>query len=245
MQRLVRGQGSLLLETSLQVTLEQLAGATGLLPLPHHSFLPTSQPHSYWKQLAEVYGESLRNCEEETEPDISLHHRVSCFFSGDPGFYSRVLALCRALSHYLLSVNQLPSSLRIPSDKEHLITTFTCAATEARLQIPKMSTVRHQAPRLTSLLSVMAQVVVWHLLQDQLPLSVDLQWALSCLCLALQQPCVWNKLSTPEYKTQTCSLIYCLHHIILAGEEKIGTCPWKCDLEYAHRVSPPSGCESW
>lgn len=64
----------------------------------------------------------------------------------------------------------------------------------------------------------MAQVVVWHLLHNQLPLSVDLQWALSCLCLALQQPCVWNKLSTPEYNTHTCSLIYCLHHIILAGE---------------------------
>eukprot|EP00066_Takifugu_rubripes_P022022 XP_011611288.1 PREDICTED: huntingtin isoform X1 [Takifugu rubripes] len=162
-QRLLRGQGSLLLETALQVTLEQLAGATGLLPVPHHSFIPTSHPQSHWKQLAEVYG--------------------------DPGFYSRVLSLCRALSQYLLTVKQLPSSLRIPSDKEHLITTFTCAATE---------------------------VVVWHLLQDQLPLSVDLQWALSCLCLALQQPCVWNKLSTPEYNTHTCSLIYCLHHIILA-----------------------------
>ncbi|KAI9523009.1 hypothetical protein NQZ68_031869 [Dissostichus eleginoides] len=43
------------------------------------------------------------------------------------------------------------------------------------------------------------QVVAWRLLQNQLPLSVDLQWALSCLCLALQQPCVWNKLSTAEY----------------------------------------------
>lgn len=67
--------------------------------------------------------------------------------------------------------------------------------------------------------NVFVQVVVWRLLQDQLPLSVDLQWALSCLCLALQQPCVWNKLSTLEYKTYTCSLIYCLHLIIAAGEE--------------------------
>lgn len=63
------------------------------------------------------------------------------------------------------------------------------------------------------------QVVVWHLLQDRLPLSVDLQWALSCLCLALQQPCVWNKLSLPEYTTHTCSLIYCLRLIIVAGNE--------------------------
>uniref|UniRef100_A0AAQ5Z840 Huntingtin n=1 Tax=Amphiprion ocellaris TaxID=80972 RepID=A0AAQ5Z840_AMPOC len=161
-QRLARGQGSLLLETALQVTLEQLAGVTGSLPAPHQSFLPPPQPQPYWDQLGDVYGES---------------------------FYPRVLSLCRALSQYLLTVNQLPSSLHIPSDKEHLITTFTCTATE---------------------------VVVWRLLQNQLPLSVDLQWALSCLCLALQQPCVWNKLSKPEYSTHTCSLIYCLRLIIVA-----------------------------
>uniref|UniRef100_A0AAQ6A1J8 Huntingtin n=1 Tax=Amphiprion ocellaris TaxID=80972 RepID=A0AAQ6A1J8_AMPOC len=155
-QRLARGQGSLLLETALQVTLEQLAGVTGSLPAPHQSFLPPPQPQPYWDQL------------------------------GDSGFYPRVLSLCRALSQYLLTVNQLPSSLHIPSDKEHLITTFTCT------------------------------VVVWRLLQNQLPLSVDLQWALSCLCLALQQPCVWNKLSKPEYSTHTCSLIYCLRLIIVA-----------------------------
>uniref|UniRef100_A0A4W6F4R4 Huntingtin n=1 Tax=Lates calcarifer TaxID=8187 RepID=A0A4W6F4R4_LATCA len=159
-QRLARGQGSLLLETALQVTLEQLAGVTGSLPAPHQSFLPPSQPQPYWDQLADVYGESGRE---------------------------GVLSLCRALSQYLLSVSQLPSSLHIPSDKEHLITTFTCTA-----------------------------VVVWRLLQDQLPLSVDLQWALSCLCLALQQPCVWNKLSTAEYTTHTCSLIYCLRLVIVA-----------------------------
>ncbi|XP_075893458.1 huntingtin isoform X5 [Nelusetta ayraudi] len=160
-QRLVRGQGSLLMETALQVTLEQMALVTGSLPVPHRSFLPTSQPYS--DQVAEVFGKA--------------------------GFYSRVLSLCRALSQYLLNISKLPSSLHIPSDKEHLITAFTCTATE---------------------------VVVCHLLQDHLPLSVDLQWALSCLCLALQQPCIWNKLSTPEYNTHTCSLIYCLHLIIVA-----------------------------
>uniref|UniRef100_A0A8C3G730 Huntingtin n=1 Tax=Cyclopterus lumpus TaxID=8103 RepID=A0A8C3G730_CYCLU len=154
-----RGQGSLLLETALQVTLERLAGVTGSLPVPHQSFLPPAQSQPYWNQLAAVYGES---------------------------FYPRVLSLCRALSQYLLNVSQLPSSLHISSDKEHLITTFTCT------------------------------VVAWRLLQDKLPLSVDLQWALSCLCLALQQPCVWNKLSTPEYTTHTCSLVYCLHLIIVA-----------------------------
>ncbi|KAM9314624.1 huntingtin isoform 2-T2 [Pholidichthys leucotaenia] len=162
-QRIARGQGSLLLETALQVTLEQMAGVTGSLPVPHQSFLPPPQPEPYWDQLGEVYDEL--------------------------GFYSRVLSLTRALSQYLLSVSQLPSSLQIPSDKEHLITAFTCTATE---------------------------VVVWRLLQDRLPLSVDLQWALSCLCLALQQPCIWNKLSSPEYSTHTCSLIYCLRLVIVA-----------------------------
>lgn len=162
----------------------------------------------------------------ETEWDIFLQHCMIAF-SGDPGFYSRVLSLCRALSQYLLTVNQLPSSLRIPSDKEHLITTFTCAATEVHLQLLRMSKRNHRFC-LTALISVVAQVVVWHLLQNQLPLSVDLQWALSCLCLALQQPCVWNKLSIPEYNTHTCSLIYCLHRIILAGEN-IRLCFCKCD----------------
>uniref|UniRef100_A0A671YNS7 Huntingtin n=1 Tax=Sparus aurata TaxID=8175 RepID=A0A671YNS7_SPAAU len=160
-QRLARGQGSLLLETALQVTLEQLAGVTGSLPVPHQSFLPPSQRQPYWDQIADVYGD----------------------------FYPRVLSLCRALSQYLLIVSQLPSSLHIPSDKEHLITTFTCTAAEVKKK---------------------------HTLHDRLPLSVDLQWALSCLCLSLQQPCVWNKLSTHEYITHTCSLICCLRLIIVA-----------------------------
>uniref|UniRef100_A0A3Q2YC87 Huntingtin n=1 Tax=Hippocampus comes TaxID=109280 RepID=A0A3Q2YC87_HIPCM len=128
-QRLTRGQGPLLLETALQVTLEQLAGVMQSLPGPHRSFLPTSEPQSYWTQLADVYG------------------------------------------------------------KKDLITTFTCTATE---------------------------VIVWRLIHDQLPLSVDLQWSLACLCLALQQTCIWNKLSTKEYATHTCSLIYCLRLIMVA-----------------------------
>lgn len=131
-----------------------------------------------------------------------------------------MLSLCRALSQYLLSVSQLPSSLQIPSDKEHLITTFTCTATEVRAS-PSAFIIHYSgchAKFLCACLPVWLQVVVWRLLQDRLPLSVDLQWALSCLCLALQQPCVWNKLSTPEYTSHTCSLIYCLRLIIVAGQ---------------------------
>ncbi|KAM6972635.1 huntingtin [Aplochiton taeniatus] len=162
-QRLARGQGSLLMETALRVTLEQLAGVTQPLPVPHQSFLPPAEPAPYWDKLAAVYGET--------------------------GYYGRVLSLCRALSQYLLCVSQLPSSLHIPSDMEHLITHFTCTAME---------------------------VVVWRLLQGSLPQSVDLQWALSCLCLSLQQPCVWNKLATAPYTTHTCSIVHCLHLLITA-----------------------------
>lgn len=63
---------------------------------------------------------------------------IVVLFSDEPGFYPRVLALCRALSQYLLSVNQLPSSLHIPSDKEHLITSFTCTAAEVKHDTRRM-----------------------------------------------------------------------------------------------------------
>ncbi|XP_064782852.1 huntingtin-like [Oncorhynchus masou masou] len=165
-QRLTRGQGSLLLETALAVTLDHLSVVTQLLPVPHRSFLLPAKPdpaEPYWDKLAVVYGE--------------------------PGLYPRVMSLCRALSQYLLCVGQLPSPLQIPEDKQHLITTFTTMATE---------------------------LVVWRVLQDRVPLSVDLQGALSCLCLALQQPCVWNTLSTAPYKTHTCSVIHCLRLLITA-----------------------------
>lgn len=45
------------METALQVTLEQMALVTGSLPVPHRSFLPTSQP--YADQVAEVFGKCL------------------------------------------------------------------------------------------------------------------------------------------------------------------------------------------
>lgn len=64
--------------------------------------------------------------------------------------------------------------------------------------------------------------MAWRLLQNTLPLSVDLQWGLACLCLSLQQPCVWNRLSTPEYATYTCSLVHCLRLIIAAGKRAVG-----------------------
>lgn len=164
-------------------------------------------------------------------------YATSCighFTPGKAGFYSRVLSLCRALSQYLLSISKLPSSFHIPADKEHLITAFTCTAIEVngRVKLIHVESLlsdksNMQISCITFLILLhhstqnifFIQVVVCHLLQDHLPLSVDLQWALSCLCLALQQSCIWNKLASPDYNTHTCSLIYCLHLIIVAGQE--------------------------
>ncbi|KAK7161523.1 hypothetical protein R3I94_004262 [Phoxinus phoxinus] len=108
---------------------------------------------------------------------------------GEPGFYQTVLSLCGVLSQYLLSLSKLPSSLHIPKDRETLITTFSTLAIE---------------------------VVVWRLLQDQLPLSVDMQMSLSCLCLALQQPAVWTHFASHSYLTHTCSIIQCIQLLIHA-----------------------------
>uniref|UniRef100_A0A8C1QLV7 Huntingtin n=1 Tax=Cyprinus carpio TaxID=7962 RepID=A0A8C1QLV7_CYPCA len=107
----------------------------------------------------------------------------------EPGFYQTVLSLCGVLSQYLLSLSKLPSSLHIPKDKETLITTFSTLAIE---------------------------VVVWRLLQDQLPLSVDMQISLSCLCLALQQPAVWTHFASHTYLTHTCSIVHCIQLLIHA-----------------------------
>ncbi|XP_059408549.1 huntingtin-like isoform X2 [Carassius carassius] len=107
----------------------------------------------------------------------------------EPGFYQTVLSLCGVVSQYLLSLSKLPSSLHIPKDKETLITTFSTLAIE---------------------------VVVWRLLQDQLPLSVDMQMSLSCLCLALQQPAVWTHFASHTYLTHTCSVVHCIQLLIHA-----------------------------
>ncbi|XP_039546237.1 huntingtin isoform X5 [Pimephales promelas] len=108
---------------------------------------------------------------------------------GEPGFYQTVLSLCGVLSQYLLSLSKLPSSLHIPKDRETLIATFSTLAIE---------------------------VMVWRLLQDQLPLSVDMQMSLSCLCLALQQPAVWTHFASHSYLTHTCSIIQCIQLLIHA-----------------------------
>uniref|UniRef100_A0A803WEB9 Huntingtin n=1 Tax=Ficedula albicollis TaxID=59894 RepID=A0A803WEB9_FICAL len=56
----------------------------------------------------------------------------------------------------------------------------------------------------------------WHLVHDKIPLSVDLQAALDCCCLTLQQPSLWNLLSSAAHVTYACSLINCIRFIIEA-----------------------------
>lgn len=61
LQRLCRDQGVVLIETTLQVILEQLASITALLPSPHQPLILSSKPNtdsSYWNALSSVFGES-------------------------------------------------------------------------------------------------------------------------------------------------------------------------------------------
>ncbi|XP_062852378.1 huntingtin isoform X2 [Trichomycterus rosablanca] len=108
---------------------------------------------------------------------------------GEPGFCRSVMSVCGALSQYLLALPKLPSTLHIPPDTEQLITTFSTLAIE---------------------------LVAWRLLQDRLPLSLDVQTSLSCLCLALQQPAVWTLFASRTYFTHTCSVIHCVQLLIYA-----------------------------
>lgn len=48
-------------------------------------------------------------------------------------------------------------------------------------------------------------------------LSVDIQAALSCCCLTLQQPGLWAHLATASHSSQACSLIRCVRLLIEAG----------------------------
>ncbi|EMP35554.1 Huntingtin, partial [Chelonia mydas] len=69
-------------------------------------------------------------------------------------------------------------------------------------------------PELNSFMT--SKALSWHLIHEQIPLSVDLQAALECCCLTLQQPGLWNLLASAVYVTQACSLINCVRFIIEA-----------------------------
>uniref|UniRef100_A0A8C8S588 Huntingtin n=1 Tax=Pelusios castaneus TaxID=367368 RepID=A0A8C8S588_9SAUR len=108
---------------------------------------------------------------------------------GDMMVYQTVMRLSRALAQYLLLLSKLPASLCIPTDTENDILKFVVMSVEA---------------------------LSWHLIHEQIPLSIDLQAALECCCLTLQQPALWNLLASAAYVTQACSLINCVRFIIEA-----------------------------
>uniref|UniRef100_A0A8C5NKG6 Huntingtin n=1 Tax=Junco hyemalis TaxID=40217 RepID=A0A8C5NKG6_JUNHY len=122
-----------------------------------------------------------------TEPS-AYWKKLSDIF-GDEVMYQSMMTLCRALAQYLLLLSKLPAGLRVPPDKEGDILKFVVMSVEA---------------------------LSWHLAHDQIPLSVDLQAGLDCCCLTLQQPGLWNLLSSAAHVTYACSLINCIRFIIEA-----------------------------
>ncbi|NWV76022.1 HD protein, partial [Dasyornis broadbenti] len=108
---------------------------------------------------------------------------------GDEVMYQSMMTLCRALAQYLLLLSKLPVGLRVPPDREDDVLKFVVMSVEA---------------------------LSWHLVHDQIPLSVDLQAGLDCCCLTLQQPSLWNLLSSAAHVTYACSLINCIRFIIEA-----------------------------
>ncbi|XP_030915927.1 huntingtin, partial [Geospiza fortis] len=122
-----------------------------------------------------------------TEPS-AYWKKLSDIF-GDEVMYQSMMTLCRALAQYLLLLSKLPAGLRVPPEKEGDILKFVVMSVEA---------------------------LSWHLVHDQIPLSVDLQAGLDCCCLTLQQPSLWNLLSSAAHVTYACSLINCIRFIIEA-----------------------------
>ncbi|KAG8536159.1 hypothetical protein GDO81_027006 [Engystomops pustulosus] len=125
------------------------------------------------------------------DKSLVMHHHVFLPGLGDADVYHSLVTLCRALAQFLLSLPKIPPSFHINQDKEADILKFVVMSVEA---------------------------VSWHLVHEQVPLSVDLQAVLDCCCLTLQQPTLWTLLASAEYMTHACSLISCTRFIIEAGK---------------------------
>ncbi|NXJ12059.1 HD protein, partial [Odontophorus gujanensis] len=165
MTEISRDQKSSLFEAARRVTLDHVSTTVLNLPASHQVFQPLlpTEPSAYWKKLNDIFGDEV--------------------------MYQSVMTLCRALAQYLLLLSKLPTSLRVPPDKEDDILKFVVMSIEA---------------------------LSWHLIHDQLPISIDLQAALDCCCLTLQQPSLWNLLASAVNVTYACSLINCIRFIIEA-----------------------------
>ncbi|XP_012667730.2 huntingtin [Otolemur garnettii] len=108
---------------------------------------------------------------------------------GDATWYQSLTTLARALAQYLMVVSKLPSHLHLPPEKERDTVKFVVMTLEA---------------------------LSWHLIHEQIPLSLDLQAGLDCCCLALQLPSLWSVIASTESVTHACSLIHCVHFILRA-----------------------------
>ncbi|XP_057562698.1 huntingtin isoform X4 [Hippopotamus amphibius kiboko] len=114
---------------------------------------------------------------------------------GDAVLYRTLTTLARALAQYLLVFSKLPGHLHLPPEKERDTVKFVVMTLEA---------------------------LSWHLIHEQIPLSLDLQAGLDCCCLALQLPGLWSLLSSPAMVTHACSLIHCVRFILEAIVVKPG-----------------------
>ncbi|XP_058157313.1 huntingtin isoform X2 [Dasypus novemcinctus] len=108
---------------------------------------------------------------------------------GDAVLYPTLTTLARALAQYLAVLSQLPSHLHLPPEKERDTVKFVVMTLEA---------------------------LSWHLIHEQVPLSLDLQAGLDCCCSALQLPELWGLISSTDCVTQACSLIHCVRFILEA-----------------------------
>ncbi|XP_057402207.1 huntingtin isoform X2 [Balaenoptera acutorostrata] len=119
---------------------------------------------------------------------------------GDAVLYRTLTTLARALAQYLLVFSKLPGHLHLPPEKERDTVKFVVMTLEA---------------------------LSWHLMHEQIPLSLDLQAGLDCCCLALQLPGLWRLLSSAEMVTHACSLIHCVRFVLEAlvvqpGDQLLG-----------------------
>ncbi|XP_029142402.1 huntingtin, partial [Protobothrops mucrosquamatus] len=108
---------------------------------------------------------------------------------GDPETFQFTMVLAQALSQYLVLLSKLPASLRIPREKESDIVKFVV---------------------------MLLEILSWHLICKQVPLSIDLQAVLDCCCLALQQTELWSLWASAEYTSHSSSLIHCTRFILEA-----------------------------
>uniref|UniRef100_A0A8C0WDC1 Huntingtin n=1 Tax=Castor canadensis TaxID=51338 RepID=A0A8C0WDC1_CASCN len=108
---------------------------------------------------------------------------------GDAVFYQSLTMLARALAQYLVVVSKVPAHLHLPPEKETDTVKFVVMTLEA---------------------------LSWHLIHEQIPLSLDLQAGLDCCCLALQVPSLWSVISSSEFVTHACSLIHCVRFLLEA-----------------------------